>query len=143
MRTVPEASVNPVDYKYYEPKENSAGAIKGVIYEKYDKKTGKTKLKNGSNALEKLLMKARGYTALKESSAKDFLNTTFPKAPLPKGSILTTNRYKSAGKSNDVISANLFHRTFEAQQTTHDRNQRLDLIKDVNNQHRNLVNISG
>ena len=75
MRPVPhEASVNQVNYKYYEPKENSDGAIKGVMYEKYDKKTGENKLKSGSNALEKLLMKARGYTALKESSAKEFLS---------------------------------------------------------------------
>jgi len=135
MRPVPhEASVNQVNYKYYEPKENSDGAIKGVMYEKYDKKTGENKLKSGSNALEKLLMKARGYTALKESSAKEFLKAMFPKAPLAKGSILTTNRYKSAGKSNDVVSANLFHLTFEKQQTTHDYNQGLDLIKAANNQ---------
>jgi len=141
MRPVHEASVNNVNYKYYEPKENSDGAIKGVMYEKYDKKTGEKKHKNGSNALEKLLMKARGYTALKESSAKDFLNTMFSKAPLPKGSILTTNRYKSAGKSNDVVSANLFHITFEKQQTTHDRKKTLDLINDVNNKHNGSFDI--
>jgi len=136
-----EASVNPVNYKYYAPKENSEGKIKGVMYEKIDKNTGETKLKSGSNALEKLLMKARGYTALKESSAKDFLKTMFPKAPLSEGSILTTHRYKSAGKSKDVISANVFHQTFETQKTTHDVNQRLDLMKAVNNQHNGSLDI--
>jgi hypothetical protein len=143
MRTVHEASVNEVNYKYYETKENSAGAIKGVMYEKIDKKNGETKLKSGSNALEKLLMEARGYTALKESSAKKFLNAMFPKAPLSEGSILTTPRYKSAGKSKDVVSSNYFHKTFENQQITDEKKQASDLIMAVNNQHRNLVNISG
>lgn len=129
-----EASVNEVNYKYYAPKENSEGKIKGVMYEKYDKNTGETKLKSGSNALEKLLMKARGYTALKESSGKDFLKAMFPKALFSEGSILTTPRYKSAGKSKDVISANYFHKTFENRQTTHDEKQRRDLIEAVNDQ---------
>ena len=144
MRPVPhEASVNEVNYKYYEPKGNSEGKFKGVMYEKYDKKTDETKLKSGSNALEKLLMKARGYTLLKESSAKKFLNAMFPKAPLSECSILTTPRYKPAGKSKDVISANFFHKTFENQQSTDEKKQASDLITAANNQHRNLENISG
>ncbi len=138
-----EASVNEVKYKYYAPKKNSEEKIKGVMYKKVDKKTGEKKFKSGSNALVTLFIKARGYTTMKKSSAKDFLNAKFPKAPLSEGSILTTPRYKSAGKSKDVISANYFHKTFETQQTIHDENQRLDLIKYVNNQHCNLLNISG
>ena len=38
-----EASVNKVNYKYYEPKGNSEGKFKGVMYEKYDKKTDEKK----------------------------------------------------------------------------------------------------
>ncbi len=141
MSNIYRVSSESVDYKYHAPKENNEGAIKGIMYEKIDKKTGETKLKSGSNALGKLLMKARGYTALKESSAKDFLKTMFPKAPLSEGSMLTTCKYKPAGKSIDLVSANLFQRTFEAQQTTHDCNQRLDLMKAVNNQHNGSFDI--
>jgi hypothetical protein len=113
MRPVHEASVNNVNYKYHQPKENNKDAIKGIMYEKIDKNTNDAKLKSGSNALEKLLMKARGYTALKESSAKDFLNASFTNAQLSTGIVLTKPQYKSAGKSNDVVSADVFHQTFE------------------------------
>ena len=142
MPPIHEASVNNVNYKYHQPKENSEGKFKGVMYEKVDKKTGEKKFKSSSNALVTLFIKARGYTTMKESSAKDFLNAKFPKAPLSEGSILTTRKYKQAGKSIDVVSANLFQRTFEAQQTTHDCNQRLDLIKAVNNQHNGSLDVS-
>lgn len=113
MATIYKASVNNVNYKYHEPKENNKGAIKGIMYEKIDKNTGDVRIKSGSNALEKLLMKARGYTALKESSAKDFLNASFTNAQLSTDIVLTKPQYKSAGKSSDVVSANVFHQTFE------------------------------
>lgn len=85
------------------------------MYEKFDKNTRETKFKSGGNALEELLLKVKGYTTLKESSAKNFLKTMFPKAQLPDGMMLTTLRHKSAGKSSDVVSANFFHQTFENQ----------------------------
>jgi hypothetical protein len=119
MRTVHhEASVNPVNYTYYAPKANSEGKIKGVMYEKIDKNTGETKLKSGSNALEKLLMKVRGYAALKESSAKDFLKAEFPKANNIQDLVLTPLKHKSAGKSNDFVSASLLYDAVRDQQDT-------------------------
>ena len=113
-----EASVNEVKYEYYAPKENSEGKIKGVMYEKYDKNTGETKLKSGSNALKKLLMKVRGYAALKESSAKDFLKAEFPKSNNIQDLVLTPLKHKSAGKSNDFVSASLLYDALRDQQDT-------------------------
>jgi hypothetical protein len=113
MAEIYKASSGSINYKYQEPKPNKKGQLKGIMYEKIDKNTGDVKFKSGSNALEKLLMKARGYTALKETSAKDFLNASFTNAKLSADTILTTPKYKSAGKSNDVVSANFFHQTFE------------------------------
>lgn len=120
MPNIHNATIDKVSYKYYEPKPNNKGAIKGIMYEKTDKKTGDTKFKSGSNALEKLLMKARGYTLMQESSAKKFLNAKFPNALLSGDVILTTHKYKSARKSSDVMSANVFHQTFENQQSANE-----------------------
>jgi len=141
MRIFHEASVKSVSHKYYEPKENNKGAIKGIMYEKIDKNTGNVKFKSGSNALEKLLMKVRGYTALQESSAKKFLNAMFPKAPISEDEILTTRRHKSGGKSSDVVSANYFHQIFENQKNAHEKKQASDLITAVNNLHGNSRDI--
>jgi hypothetical protein len=134
MATIYKASVNHVNYKYHEPKENNKGAIKGIMYEKIDKNTGDVRIKSGSNALEKLLMKARGYTALKESSAKDFLNASFANAQLSTDIVLTKPQYKSAGKSSDVVSANVFHQTFENLKNT-------AVMAAVNNLHGNSHDI--
>lgn len=43
LAKVYEASANNVNYKYHEPKENNEGKIKGVMYEKFDKKIGDMK----------------------------------------------------------------------------------------------------
>ncbi len=51
MAIIHEASANNISYKYYAPKENNKGEIKGIMYRKIDNNTGKTKFKSGSNAL--------------------------------------------------------------------------------------------
>jgi len=122
MRIFHEASVKSVSHKYYEPKENNKGAIKGIMYEKIDKNTGGTKFKSGSNALEELFLKAKGYTTLKESSAKKFLTTMFPTAGTHLDSTLASIKNSSICKSTTVIRADHFHSTFQTMNDSHVEN---------------------
>ena len=46
-----EASADNISYKQDAPKKNSEVKIKGLMYQKIDKNTGKTKFKSGGNAL--------------------------------------------------------------------------------------------
>ena len=43
MASIHTVIIDKVNYKYHAPKENSEGAIKGIMYEKIDKKTGEMK----------------------------------------------------------------------------------------------------
>jgi hypothetical protein len=121
--TIPhKVSDDNVAYTYYEPKASNKGSIKGVMYEKIDKNTGGTKFKSGSNALEELFLKAKGYTTLKESSAKKFLTTMFPKAGTHLDSTLASVKNSSICKSTTVIRADHFHSTFQTMNDFHVEN---------------------
>ena len=49
MAIIHEESAHNISYEYYAPKENNKGNIKGIICQKNEKNSGKTKFKSRSN----------------------------------------------------------------------------------------------
>jgi hypothetical protein len=66
---------NGTNYKLQEPEPSKSGKTSEIYYEKIDRKTGETKLKSADGKLGFLLMKARGYSLMKEDTARSYLKT--------------------------------------------------------------------
>ncbi|MFM8467684.1 MAG: hypothetical protein ACKOAO_09010 [Oxalobacteraceae bacterium] len=112
MSKVHTAQAEGVSYSYHEPQGRDGGLVKGIMYQKADSKTGEMKLKSADGFLERLLIKARGYSKLKESNAKKFLQAILSTTSLPPD-IELTSRIKSFGGSKSVIKADVFQYNFK------------------------------
>ena len=66
------------------PTPNKDGKVGGLMYEKFDKKTGQTILKSaGSDTLSHLHMKAKGYTLMTENTARAYIQSKVGTISLP------------------------------------------------------------
>jgi len=66
------------------PTPNKDGKVGGLMYEKFDKKTGQTILKSaGSDTLSHLHMKAKGYTLMTEKTARAYIQSKVGSMDLP------------------------------------------------------------
>ena len=113
MTKIHTAQAESVKYSYHEPKSRDGGPIKGIMYQKADSKTGETKFKSADGFLEKLFMKAKGYSKLKEDNAKKFLEASLRASSLPLN-IKLTSTIKSSGESKTVIKAEVFQSNFKS-----------------------------
>jgi hypothetical protein len=66
---------NGTQYKLQEPEPSKSGKTSEIYYEKIDEKTGVTKLKSADGKLGFLLMKVRGYSLMKEDTARSYLKS--------------------------------------------------------------------
>jgi len=72
------------------------------MYEKFDKKTGQTKLTSaGTGLFAHLHMKAKGYTLMTEKTARDYIQTKVATMKLP--SDLGLQKYQSINGAKEIV----------------------------------------
>ncbi len=117
MKSIHSAEAAGVKFKYHDPQSSDKGPIKGIMYQKADSKTGEMKLKSANGFMERLMLKARGYSKLTEGNAKKFLQASLTHTNLPLD-IDLTSRIKSSGQSKSVIKTEVFHSNFNSLKAT-------------------------
>jgi hypothetical protein len=130
MAKIHNTNIEGVNYKYHEAKPNKNGQIKGLMYTKVDKDTGKVKLKSGNGRFEKLMLKARGYNRMTENTGLKFLRGKFPNAGIPPDLKITTTRVHSSSSKSSVVLAETFQTNFQKQSEYDKRNLTLLNPKD-------------
>jgi len=106
---------NGTNYKLQEPEPSKSGKTSEIYYEKIDRKTGETKLKSADGKLGFLLMKARGYSLMKEDTARSYLKTQVQYTSVD----ANLNLKKSDSmffKKRDVIPASAFMQSIKVHQ---------------------------
>jgi hypothetical protein len=115
MVTVHKASSENVNYEYHQPKSDKKGSINGIMYQKVDKDTGKTKLINGSGFLGELLLKARGYTTATSDTVRKFFQAKFPNTGIDNNFDIHIFKKDRSATRQKVAYANDFQAKFTAQ----------------------------
>lgn len=107
MRVSDTAGTNTTQFKLHLPEPDKSEKVSGFCYEKVDKKTGETKLKSAEGRLGFLLMKARGYSLMKESTARSYLQTLVKHVDVDRNLNLAKHDFM-VFKQRSVIDASAF-----------------------------------
>ena len=105
------ANVGNSKPKYFDlrtPAPAKDGKVDGLMYEKFDKKTGQTILKSsGNDGLSHLLMKAKGYTLMTEKTARDYIQTKVATLSLD-SDLKISNRIKLGSETVAAVKTDVF-----------------------------------
>ncbi len=124
MGDIHRVSSENINFRYHQPKSKENELPKGVMYEKFDAKTKELKLKSGGNWITQLLMKARGYSEMKENTARTFLKSKFTDSGVD-DRICLADVKRFAGKGTLVVRTEVFQSNFNALES------RDKLVKDL------------
>ena len=108
MTTANVGNSNPKYFDLRTPTPAKDGKVDGLMYEKFDKKTGQTILKSsGNDGLAHLLMKAKGYTLMTEKTARDYIKTKVATIRVD-SDLKISNRIKLGGETVAAVKTDVF-----------------------------------
>lgn len=102
MTTSSVGKSNHTNFDFSAANPDKNGKVGGLMYEKFEKKTGQTKLTNaGTGLFSHLHMKAKGYTLMTEKTARDYILTKVATMKLP--SDLGLQKYQSINGATEIV----------------------------------------